>query len=823
MAKTRTQVRKDNKARKEFEKINKDSSVDLKLFSADGTTVAENERVLRSGMNNITPTIQHGTSRLDKNSARILESLQYEGYKNRYTPDLRSSIASYESYDVTAKRASMVLNQSAMSVKLPDISIERIKENTTSELNYGKSSFSKPLQATIGNLSTTNDNVTITNIAGDTTKVKNGTRVGDLIRSKVVTKAEKALSKERGKFVAGLQKSITGGKVNTSLMHMHYILSNVNQQFSELGSWREGLGIKYPGLGKHEVLSADPNKTYTSIDEVKNEFRSMLRDVKPNKRDPTVMKAYREHFKENVLGISKNYEADNGSMKGWSVANSVSQEGISRRGNSTASEEILEALSEDKYHTNEPFKSYTGDVTAKSRSLQTGAIDSATMRSDRLTDVQESKQGSNYIRPYSNKIGSGTKLRVDRADELYAAYNGMNTTVEDAANIKKYVSENSGRIVNKNNNYWKDGRREKFGEASGARVANGREPRDVALRPKQVKQAPATFTYMPPSTASENLAPNPNRGQLVKSISASEVGDYSEAFKETDDSISKINPLLRGISTLNDGDASTMKQMHNQDLVNKRAGNRAGYVGLKDSDIYLEGNKKSLAPWQMTNKRSLTHGYGMGWGNAWRADRSTHAMRAISTVNPFSRGNASIGMEALGRISTRDRLLLNANPTVMNRLTTMAIPLTAAATLGFGMYDNQSVGELATNMLLPAVALPGARAGLSVGAMLTPAKTSSNLGILRGLGMGIGATTGVALAATAVIGASALATDITSNESSIRKMAKKFTTKEIYTQSEDSRQSLTARQMALNKLSKSGLNDRALLLGNEAAGLAGLI
>ena len=808
MAKTRTQARKDNKARKEFEKINKDSSVDLKLFSADGATVAENERVLRSEMNNITPTIQHGTSRLDKNSARILESLQYKGYKNRYKPDLRSSNVSYESYDVKAKRASMVLNQSAISIRGPDIFTDSLKKNTTSKLNYGKSSFSEPLQATLGNLSTTNANFTITNIAGDITKVKNGTR-------------------ERGKFVASLQKSTTGGKVNTSLMHINNplisVLPNVSQQFSELGSWREGLGIKYPSLGKHEVLSADPHKTYTSADEVKNEFRSMLRDVKPNKRDPTVMKAYREHFKENVLGISKNYEADNGSMKGWSVANSVSQEGISRRGNSTASEEILEALSEDKYHTNEPFKSYTGDVTAKSRLLQNESIDSVNMRADRLTDVQESKQGSNYIRPYSSKIGNGTKLRVDRADELYAAYNGMNTTVEDAANIKKYVSENSGRIVNKNNNYWKDGRREKFGEASGARVANGREPRDAALRPKQVKQAPATFTYMPPSTASENLAPNPNRGQLVKSISASEVGDYSEAFKETDESISKINPLLRGISTLNDGDASTMKQMHNQDLVNKRAGNRAGYVGLKDSDIYLEGNKKSLAPWQMTNKRSLTHGYGMGWGNAWRADRSTHAMRAISTVNPFSRGNASIGMEALGRISTRDRLLLNANPTVMNRLTTMAIPLTAAATLGFGMYDNQSVGELATNMLLPAVALPGARAGLSVGAMLTPAKTSSNLGILRGLGMGIGATTGVALAATAVIGASALATDITSNESSIRKMAKKFTTKEIYTQSEDSRQSLTARQMALNKLSKSGLNDRALLLGNEAAGLAGLI
>jgi CHASE2 domain-containing sensor protein len=45
----------------------------------------------------------------------------------------------------------------------------------------------------------------------------------------------------------------------------------------------------------------------------------------------------------------------------------------------------------------------------------------------------------------------------------------------------------------------------------------------------------------------------------------------------------------------------------------------------------------------------------------------------------------------------------------------------------------------------------------------------------------------------------------------------------MYNKGTENRQTLTARQVALNKLSRSGLNDRALLLGNEAAALKGLI
>jgi len=304
----------------------------------------------------------------------------------------------------------------------------------------------------------------------------------------------------------------------------------------------------------------------------------------------------------------------------------------------------------------------------------------------------------------------------------------------------------------------------------------------------------------------------------------------------TDNKVTQIDSMTRapfpsqltGISNLEGSDLSAFKAAYNQDLELNRIGKQAGFVDLTDSGIYLRDprtqevmTKRSIDPWAGSNQRSLTHGYGMGWGNMWRASAKDNAKRAMTVVNPLSRGNMSLMGEQLGRVSTRDMLAFKANPTIMNRLGITAAPAFAAGFVGYGMYDNQDIGEIVSNLAIPTLALPGARAGLAIGSAVTPAETA--FGILRGTGMAVGATVGFVTGAAVALAATAGISDITSNESSIRKFASKMAKTEFLVPEVNSRQSLTARQMALNKLSKSGLNDRALLLGNEAAALGGYL
>jgi hypothetical protein len=305
---------------------------------------------------------------------------------------------------------------------------------------------------------------------------------------------------------------------------------------------------------------------------------------------------------------------------------------------------------------------------------------------------------------------------------------------------------------------------------------------------------------------------------------------------------------ITGISNLTGSDYIGYARASNRDVELKKIGNKAGYTDLTHNDIHNGGPATPLID-PATGEhlgmhyrgvgqdrgllgtglfssagRSLEHGYGMGFGNGWRASRTDHFKRFVTdTALPFSRGNLSVAGEALGFTSTLDKMRLKANPTIMNRLSASAAPAFAAATIGYGMLSNQDSGEIVTNMLAPAAGVVGFRQGYSVGSMITPAKTSKNLGISRGLaqaGFGLG---GFIAGAALVTATGAIARDMSSNDSTLARMAKKVSTVEMYNKGTENRQTLTARQVALNKLSRSGLNDRALLLGNEAAALKGLI
>lgn len=309
---------------------------------------------------------------------------------------------------------------------------------------------------------------------------------------------------------------------------------------------------------------------------------------------------------------------------------------------------------------------------------------------------------------------------------------------------------------------------------------------------------------------------------------------------------------LKGVGNLdNETDLFKFRAAYDQDLMNDRLGKRANYVNLTNEDIFQSsirntdiGNGGMLNAATMNaadtgygmkqhllhsgtlsaaNPRSLKYGYGMGWGNAWRATRAEHLYRATAVINPLSRGNLSTMGEMLGRVSTRDRLNFAANPSLMNRFMNVIQPAAVTGLLGYGMIQMQDPGELLTNFAAPAAAIYGGRVGLAMGAMITPAKTAANWGLLRGAGMALGSALGFTAGLTAASLVGMGLSSATSNDSSIRKFANSLNKTEIYTPQFDNRQTLTARQQALHKLSKSGLNDRALLLGNEASALRGLI
>lgn len=213
-----------------------------------------------------------------------------------------------------------------------------------------------------------------------------------------------------------------------------------------------------------------------------------------------------------------------------------------------------------------------------------------------------------------------------------------------------------------------------------------------------------------------------------------------------------------------------------------------------------------------------TTGYGLGFSNSFKASRTEHLARGMHYLNPFGAG-ASSGLQALkesfGIMNHAQRTMANQSrgfAKVMNN----SVPLIAAGVLLSGMNNYDDAGQIFEDMFAMGTSLHGWRTGTAFGA----AAGGRAGGVGRLIGTGIGGLSGMALgyvAGSALVGG---VRDIISNESNIRNFAKKASTKEAYVSQVATGQSLTARAASLNKLAKSGLNDRGLLLGNESTILA---
>lgn len=235
-------------------------------------------------------------------------------------------------------------------------------------------------------------------------------------------------------------------------------------------------------------------------------------------------------------------------------------------------------------------------------------------------------------------------------------------------------------------------------------------------------------------------------------------------------------------------------------------------------------------------------GYGLGMNNYLAASRKELFVRGLGfTGGILGPSGAESLMNSFGIVTAKQRAVTQSKGLLGKMFSAgFQAPLMTYGSLLFTAASGGDMSDFVETQLTYAGGLQGWRIGSSVGGMMTKG-TGANLSqikggnmisamrsqggraVLRGAAGVVGGVTGFALGAGLVAGASWLAQDISSNKSTIRKIAKDFTTKTATMNTQNTRQSLTMRQMAISKLAKSGLNDRATLLGNESRVLKGIM
>jgi len=269
------------------------------------------------------------------------------------------------------------------------------------------------------------------------------------------------------------------------------------------------------------------------------------------------------------------------------------------------------------------------------------------------------------------------------------------------------------------------------------------------------------------------------------------------------------------------------------------------YIDRKQAQAERVLNWKN--PYEFEHKKTFmpsegTNGYGLGFGNFMKASRSELGVRGLGFAVGVGGGEALAN--SFGIMTTNQKLHLKTygQNGILSKIMTPGIQ-TAGLAYGSLMYTAMTGGEIsefAINQLSAALGLQGWRVGSSFGGMLgkerlvqgssrtagsitNGIKSGVRTGITRGAAGLLGGLTGFAVGVAAVQSAAWAIKDLASNRSTIRKVAKEFSTRTGTIDTGYSKQSLTSKQMALSKLAKSGLNDRAMLLGNEARTMKGLM
>lgn len=192
-----------------------------------------------------------------------------------------------------------------------------------------------------------------------------------------------------------------------------------------------------------------------------------------------------------------------------------------------------------------------------------------------------------------------------------------------------------------------------------------------------------------------------------------------------------------------------------------------------------------------------------------RAGWGTHLARAGQSFGYRAQENA---YNTMGMITKHQ---LKTSP-LTSRFMTQVL---GGGFVAYGALHGDSISDVAGYTLpfgaAAIVYAPFKELGHATGKLLP---TSFGRGLGKVLGYGAGLT------AAAIFGGAAYgATQMFNNNNIIQETAAKINRGGYISRSGETRNTLTHRQKMLNKLSKSGLNDRGALLGNEAAIIRGVL
>ena len=350
--------------------------------------------------------------------------------------------------------------------------------------------------------------------------------------------------------------------------------------------------------------------------------------------------------------------------------------------------------------------------------------------------------------------------------------------------------------------------------------------------------------------AAKSLAIGQNTNPFRKDDYTMRTQNYTESsIKKMD---SKLLKLSEEIINPNTSEADVLKKQSIYDnikSIREKVDSHINYSGISKTGIMDGDIKLTHRPGEGIN------GYGLGL-NKFMASSDTALLGRGLGFMTFAGAGESL-MNSFGILTATQQAVNNKEISMFKRAFSNAsmIRMGALGSILYSASTDQGLGGFVSDNLTYAGALQGWRVGTSFSPLAkhaanaignvaatpwrmakagddmilgrspnvnfwTPASTSKASRLAWGAAGGI---TGAAIGALAVTAASAAISDITSNQSTIRKVAKNISTRTIYASTSTNSATSSSRQAALNKLARSGLNDRALLLGNEARILGGII
>ena len=222
-------------------------------------------------------------------------------------------------------------------------------------------------------------------------------------------------------------------------------------------------------------------------------------------------------------------------------------------------------------------------------------------------------------------------------------------------------------------------------------------------------------------------------------------------------------------------------------------------------------------------------GYSIGLSGHRRASQSALAGSAIfDTARAFSENS----LNSLGIVTNQQRMQFKSSG-MLGKAGALVGPGLGGAMIFSTIADGGDMYETMTFNLAAASGMAGFTAGSRLGGSLFQGAqivknehTGLNQlkgGKMRFAGGAIGGAVGFAAGAALVGGGMWAASDLISNDSVLAKMARGYSKLASNAGIEQNNRTLTMRQQALQQLSQSAINDRASLLGNEAAVLRGVL